>query len=222
MRAMGRACALVVACGVLMGGGSRIAAAAGDSTRVAPPAGARAPAAGSKAPTFRNSAPPLGAVGGKGAPHPGHPGHVPSYPHYGARPTGIKSRLEMSTVTLHVFHRVFRQFHDKVDARLHREFRIGDSDYTGTVTEFVPDFVMDLKSHRVTSRSDEPRNPAFHIVVRKKGVPQDTTWAFLDLPPHFAEKSLVAFLATQVTFTNHAAVASKDTLAVRLKRLGLQ
>ncbi len=131
---------------------------------------------------------------------------------------GRQGTLRMETVTLHIFHRVFANFHDRVDARLGREFRIGDSDYTGRVIQFVPDFTMDLKTRRVTTRSQEPNNPAFHVVVRKNGVPQDTTWAFLNMPPHFARKSLVAFLATRVTFENHAPVMSRDSLARSLMK----
>ena len=128
----------------------------------------------------------------------------------------LAGNLRVRAVTLHIFHRVFANFHDRVDAHMHREFRIGDTDYTATVVRFVPDFAMELKTGKVTSRSSEPKNPAFQIIVKKNGVPQDTTWAFLDMPPHFARQSLVAFLATQVSFDNHAAVASRDSLALRL------
>jgi hypothetical protein len=125
-------------------------------------------------------------------------------------------KLRMKSVTLHVFHRVFRNFHDQVQARLKQEFRIGDSEYTGTITEFVPDFAMGLESHKVMTRSQEPNNPAFHIVVRKNGVPVDTTWAFLNMAPHFTRRALVGFIATQVTFENHPTVTSRDSLALKL------
>jgi len=125
-------------------------------------------------------------------------------------------RLRLDTVDLHVFHRVFDKFHDQVDARLGKEFRIGDSEYTGTVVRFVPDFTMDLKSGRITSRSEEPKNPAFRIIVKKNGQPQDTAWAFLNMPPHFAQRSLVAFLAVRATFVGHEPVVSRDSLAMRL------
>lgn len=124
--------------------------------------------------------------------------------------------LRLQSVTMHVFHRVFPNFHDRVEVRLRREFRIGDSEYTGTLIQFVPDFDMDIKTHKVRSKSQQPNNPAFHIVVRKNGVPQDTTWAFLNLQPHFARRSLLAFIATRATFENHEPVVSRDSLAQRL------
>ncbi len=128
-------------------------------------------------------------------------------------------KLRFKTVTLHVFHRAFENFHDQIEAKIGQEFRIGDSNYTGIVTEFVPDFMMDLKTRKVTTRSNEPNNPAVRVVVRRGGKAQDTTWAFLNMPPHFAKKSLVAFLATHVSFENHEPVQSRDSLAVRMMQL---
>ena len=126
------------------------------------------------------------------------------------------AKLKLKAVDLHIFHRVFPDFHDRVDATLNKEFRIGDTEYTGTVVRFVPDFMMDLKSGKVTTRSQEPRNPAFRLVVKKNGVPQDTSWAFLNMAPHFGQRSLIAFLAVRATFENHEPVASRDSLALKL------
>ena len=130
--------------------------------------------------------------------------------------TAAAAKLKLKSVDLHIFHRVFPDFHDRVDAVLGKEFRIGDTEYTGTVIRFVPDFSMDLKTGKITTRSQEPNNPAWHVVVRKNGVPQDTSWAFLNMAPHFGQHSLIAFLAVRATFENHAEVASRDTLARRL------
>lgn len=132
----------------------------------------------------------------------------------GAPPAAAK--LKLKTVELHIFHRVYPDFHDRVDAALNKEFRIGDTDYTGTIIRFVPDFTMNLKSGTITTRSQEPNNPAWRVVVRKNGVPQDTSWAFLNMAPHFGQRSLIAFLAVRATFENHAPVASRDTLALKL------
>jgi hypothetical protein len=135
----------------------------------------------------------------------------------GASPAAAK--LKLKTVDLHIFHRVFPDFHDHVDATLNKEFRIGDTEYTGTIIRFVPDFTMDLKTGKVSTRSQEPKNPAWRLVVRKNGVPQDTSWAFLNMAPHFAQRSLIAFLAVRATFENHEPVTSRDTLALRLLKM---
>jgi hypothetical protein len=139
-----------------------------------------------------------------------------SSPPAGSAGPPAAAKLKMKTVDLHIFHRVFPDFHDHVDAALGKEFRIGDTEYTGTVIRFVPDFTMDLKTGNITSRSQEPNNPAWRLVVRKNGVPQDTSWAFLNMAPHFGQRSLIAFLAVRATFENHAPVASRDTLAIKL------
>lgn len=126
------------------------------------------------------------------------------------------AKLKLKTVDLHIFHRVFPNFHDRVDAALNKEFRIGDTEYTGTVIRFVPDFMMDVKTGKVTTRSQEPKNPAFRVLVRRNGVAQDTSWAFLNMAPHFGQHSVIAFLAVRATFENHEPVASRDTLAQKL------
>jgi hypothetical protein len=125
-------------------------------------------------------------------------------------------KLKFKGVTLHVFHRVFKEFHDKVDAKMKQEFRIGDSEYTGSIVEFVPDFTLDLKTRKVTTRGQEPNNPAWRIIVRKNGAPMDTAWAFMDLQPHFGKNALLGFIATRATFDNHGAVTSRDSLARKL------
>ena len=127
-----------------------------------------------------------------------------------------QAKLKLKTVDLHIFHRVFPNFHDRVDAALNKEFRIGDTEYTGTVIRFVPDFMMDVKTGKITTRSQQPKNPAFRVLVRKNGVAQDTSWAFLNMAPHFGEHSVIAFLAVRATFENHEPVASRDTLARKL------
>ena len=131
-------------------------------------------------------------------------------------PAPAAPKLKLKTVDLHIFNRVFPEFHDHVEAALNKEFRIGDTEYTGTVIRFVPDFTMDLKTGKIATRSQEPNNPAWRVVVRKNGVPQDTSWAFLNMAPHFGKRSLIAFLAVRATFENHAEVASRDTLARKL------
>ena len=197
------------------------AAALGDTSPGTPPAaGAKpAPAAGTSAnPVPLPSATPVPASGAAPAPASVGSGPPPSpvAPSEPGPPLKPGEKLKMKSVTLHVFHRVFRNFHDQVEAHLKQEFRIGDSDYTGVITEFVPDFAMGLQSHKVMTRSQEPNNPAFHIIVRKNGTPVDTTWAFLDMPPHFTRRALVAFIATRVTFENHSTVTSRDSLALKL------
>jgi hypothetical protein len=120
---------------------------------------------------------------------------------------------EVTALTLRIRHRVFANFREDRTVRMRQAFQVGDTDYAAQVVRFVPDFAMDTKTRKVTSRSDETKNPAFQIIVKQKGTPQDTTWAFLNLPPHFARNSLLAFQVLRIDFKNRAPVVSQDSLA---------
>lgn len=123
--------------------------------------------------------------------------------------------LRVDRCTLTVGHRVFTDFRDRIEVPLHDEVVIGDSDWSAEVVEFQPDFTMDLATRQVASRSLAPRNPAVRVIVSKGGTPQDTSWAFLKMPPHFGRKSMLAFQLTRVTFTNHAPVEADSAMLAR-------
>lgn len=113
-------------------------------------------------------------------------------------PAGAARRFQ--AVTLGVRHRVFPDFRDQHRVRLNREFPLGDTEYSARVIRYVPDFQMDLERRRVFSLSDQPRNPAFQIVVRRNHVPHDTSWAFLKSPPHFGTRAYFAFQVLRIDF----------------------
>ncbi len=119
----------------------------------------------------------------------------------------------VDAVTLDIRHRVFHEFADRQRVKLNQTFVIGDTDLSARIVQYVPDFSLDLRNHKVTSKSEQPDNPAFRIIVWQKKVPQDTTWAFLNLPPHFAKKSLVAFRVTRIDFVGRASIMVDTTRA---------
>jgi hypothetical protein len=118
-----------------------------------------------------------------------------------------------TSVTLLIRHRVFGKFHDREVARPDKEFLIGDTDYTGKIVRYVPDFYMNVKTGEIRSRSNEPKNPAFQIIVKQAKVPQDTTWAFLRIPPHFARNSMLSFEILRIDFPDHPPVVNADSIA---------
>jgi len=75
------------------------------------------------------------------------------------------------------------------------------------------DHMVCLKTGKVISRSNEPKNPAFQIIVREKKVAQDTTWAFLNLPPHFGRKSMLAFKIARIDFVGAPPILADTTHA---------
>ena len=115
------------------------------------------------------------------------------------------------TVTFGIRHRVFADFAQLSEVRMKEQFQVGDSPYTARAVEFVPDFSLDLDTRRVVSRSNEPKNPAFRVIVTEKGVPSDTAWAFLNMPPHFSRRSMLAFQVLRIEFVNRPALAARDT-----------
>ncbi len=57
---------------------------------------------------------------------------------------------------------------------------LDDSGATVELTEFVPDFVLD--GNQISSRSDEPRNPAIQLSVTSPGGKQAEVWIFPKAP----------------------------------------
>ncbi len=57
---------------------------------------------------------------------------------------------------------------------------LDDSGATVDLTEFVPDFVLD--GNQISSRSDEPRNPAIQLSVTLPGRKQTEVWIFPKAP----------------------------------------
>jgi hypothetical protein len=122
---------------------------------------------------------------------------------------------KLQSVTLAIRNRIFHDFADQQKALLNKEFVVGDTEMTGRVVQYIPDFTMDLKSGKVTTRSPEPRNPAFKIVVRDKGKAVDTTWAMLSLPPHFTRKSYLAFKVMRIDFIGREPLLADSAQSAR-------
>jgi hypothetical protein len=116
---------------------------------------------------------------------------------------------QVKQVTLLVRHRVFQTFAEQITTRLGEPFPISDTEYSATVDRYVPDFAMDIKTGRVISRTAETNNPAVRVIIRQKGVGQDTTWALLDMPPHFGRKSMLAFQLTRLEYTSGKPIVAK-------------
>jgi hypothetical protein len=76
---------------------------------------------------------------------------------------------------------------------------------------------MDLKRHKVVSRSNELKNPAARVVVKQKGVPVDTTWAFLNFAPHFAAKNILAFQIVRIEFPDRPPVVADSASSRRTR-----
>jgi hypothetical protein len=130
-----------------------------------------------------------------------------------AKKPPASSAARVKSVTLGIRHRVFQNFSELQTVAPRKEFPVGDTEYSARIVRYIPDFAMDLETRKIISRSNEPRNPAFEIVVREKKVPQDTVWAFLNMPPHFARKSMLAFKIARIDFVGRASIVADTTRA---------
>jgi hypothetical protein len=122
-----------------------------------------------------------------------------------------KGTPRVQKVTLGIRHRVFPDFAEKAEAEMRKPFQIGDTRFSATVTDFEPDFVIEEATHSISSRSSEPRNPAVRLIVREQGVAEDTTWAFLNMPPHFMRNSLLAFEILRIDFADRPPLLRDST-----------
>ena len=208
--------ALIVAALAWSGAGARAAGAAAATAADTAHAAPAHPALPSGHPDMApaQGANPHGANPHGASPHGMGGGGAPAKPFKIVVPPGTP---KVKTVTLGIRHRVFHDFAESDEAPLREPFTIGDTPYSAIVTDFLPDFVMDVSARRITSRSNEPRNPAVRIIVRENGVAQDTSWAFLNMPPHFSPHSLLAFKLLRIDFADRPPLLA-DTSAIARPR----
>jgi hypothetical protein len=109
------------------------------------------------------------------------------------RLSAAESRPAPGFVTVAITHRVFVEFHDTLTVAMNQRHLVGDTEYSFELVEFYPDFAIDTNK-AVTSMTDEPRNPAFKVVVYETDEKADETWAFYGVDiPHYGRKSYLAF-----------------------------
>jgi hypothetical protein len=125
------------------------------------------------------------------------------------------SAPKLKSVTIAIRNRVFHEFADQQTVVQGKPFTIGDTDFSAKFVQYVPDFAMDISNGKVISRSTEPRNPAFKIIVSEKGKPQDTTWAMMSLPPHFTRRSFLAFKVMRIDFTGREPIVADSAQAYK-------
>lgn len=122
---------------------------------------------------------------------------------------------KLKSVTIAIRNRIFHEFQDQQTVTQGKPFEIGDTDYSAKVVQYVPDFAMDISNGKVISRSNEPKNPAFKIIVSQKNKPQDTTWAMMSLPPHFTRRSFLAFKVMRIDFIGRDAIVVDSVQAYK-------
>lgn len=146
---------------------------------------------------------------------PGRPARTAAVLAVGLAALAAAPAPKLKSVTIAIRNRVFHEFEDQQTVVQGKSFIIGDTDFSAKVVQFVPDFAMDLSNGKVISRSPEPRNPAFKLIVSEKGKPQDTTWAMMSLPPHFTRRSFLAFKVMRIDFVGRQPIVVDSVKAYK-------
>jgi hypothetical protein len=121
--------------------------------------------------------------------------------------SGTKPKVKK--VLLGMRHRAHPDFYDETEAVPGKEFPVGDTEYSAKILRFEPDFFIN-DDKKIVSQSNEPRNPAFQIMAIEGGAPHDTSWAFMNFPPHFSKRALISFQVLRIDFENRAPVLNPN------------
>jgi hypothetical protein len=114
--------------------------------------------------------------------------------------SGLVFRLEIGS-------RLYPDWHEEQLLHLDEPFYLGDSEFTARIRRFVPDFRIGEKGE-ILSLSSEPNNPAVQVFVYHDSTAADSTWAFLNFPPHYAPRSFFTFRLKEVAGYRPAAPAA--------------
>lgn len=104
-------------------------------------------------------------------------------------PAGGDSSLVLE---IEVTNRNYPGWREEWQVRLGETFYLGDSKFTARAERFVSDFRIN-DSGEILNYSNELKNPAAQVVVYGDSAATDTTWAFMNFPPHFSPRSFFAF-----------------------------
>lgn len=88
--------------------------------------------------------------------------------------------------------RMYPEWSDEVTVGIGESFFLGDTEFTAAVSEYLPDFRIQ-EGGKPYSASDNPGNPALHVIVYREDAAVDSSWAFLNFPPHFSPTSFFTF-----------------------------
>ena len=110
------------------------------------------------------------------------------------RPTSVDSSVSF---VVEIGNRMYPDWHETVHVRMLETFFLADTDLTARIERFVPDFRISDEGE-VLSPSLELGNPAVHVFVYGDSAASDSTWAFLNFPPHFSPNSFFVFRLKEI------------------------
>jgi hypothetical protein len=87
----------------------------------------------------------------------------------------------------------------------------GFGEFKITILKYIPDFIVDMQTHEITSRSSEPRNPAILVAVNGPTY-QNHRWLFAKFPDftmHTKDTPATGPSPLEMVYQNHGAVEHK-------------
>ena len=96
----------------------------------------------------------------------------------------VKFSLELGS-------RLYPDWSDTVEVPIGERFYLGDSEYTAELRRFMPD--MRMKGGEAINVSLELNNPAVEVMLYSGDAVADSSWAFLNFPPHFSADEFFTF-----------------------------
>lgn len=98
--------------------------------------------------------------------------------------------------SIQVGNRLYPEWKEDLHVRVGERFYLGDTEFNGEVRKFLPDFrIIDGK---ILSLSNAMNNPAIQVFVWADSGAVDSSWAFLNFPPHFSPNSFFTFQLKEV------------------------
>lgn len=92
--------------------------------------------------------------------------------------------------------RLYPEWKEEHTVRIGEKFFLGDTPLMGSVRQFLTDFrIIDGK---MLNLSTAMNNPAVQVFVLADTGAVDSSWAFLNFPPHFSSKSFYSFQLKEV------------------------
>jgi hypothetical protein len=98
--------------------------------------------------------------------------------------------------TIEAGSRLYPEWREEHRVRIGEPFPIGDTEFSAVVARFLPDFR--LVDRRPVSASRRLANPAVLVVAQRDSSGADSTWAFLNFPPHFSPRSFFTFRLKEI------------------------
>lgn len=111
--------------------------------------------------------------------------------------------------TVEIGNRLYPEWKETQEVGLQETFYLGDTPYTARLTAFAPDFRMSSDGSPINV-SREMGNPAVHVYVYADTGAVDSSWAFLNFPPHFSPRSFFKFQLVEIHGYEPATAADED------------